>query len=161
MKPFKLAISVTITGTFLFAAGAFADPKPRNASVTGGQALAALYGGKTQIWKKCQGGIYYGPRWEAQAYCAQHPNSVGVGTWRIDGKGRVCQNLTWYWSVDGQLTSKEGEEECISHLTAEDGIVWRSWPKDREWWKATNSASLEKGFKLKSKIRRLRKKLKV
>ncbi|MBY6065496.1 DUF995 domain-containing protein [Leisingera aquaemixtae] len=105
--------------------------------------------------------MYYGPRWEAQAYCGKHPDSVGVGKWYIDAKGRVCQKLTWYWAKNGERLSEPGEEECISHLTAADGIVWRSWPKDREWWKATNSASLEKGFKFKSKIRRLRKKLKV
>ncbi|WP_193747566.1 DUF995 domain-containing protein [Leisingera sp. ANG-M7] len=161
MKSSHLAVLVTILSAAFSTTQATADPKPQNAAVPAAQELANLYGGKTQIWKKCQGGVYYGPRWEAQGYCAQHPNSVGVGKWHIDGRGRVCQKMTWYHSKDGALIAKEGEEECISHLQAADGIVWRSWPKDREWWKATNSVSLEKGFKFKSKIRRLRKKLKV
>lgn len=161
MKQFTLAIFLTISGAFFSTSGAMADPKPRNANVTAGQELAKLYGGNTQTWEGCQGGIFYGAKGEAQAYCEKHPDSVGVGTWRIDGKGRVCHKLNWYWSSDGALVTKQDNERCITHRTAEDGIVWRSWPDDNEWWKATGSKSLVKGFKFKSKIRRLRKKLKV
>ncbi|WP_291734551.1 DUF995 domain-containing protein [Leisingera sp. F5] len=157
----KLTIILAVTGTFLFTQNAIADPKPQNVKVTGAQDLANLYGGKTQIWKGCKGGIYFGANWEAQAYCAKHPDSVGLGKWRIDGKGRVCHEMNWYRAKDGEVASKEKKEECVSHVTAEDGIVWRSWPDDREWWKATNSPSLEKGFKFKSKVKRLRRKLKL
>ncbi len=160
MKRLCVIIAISALGISAMAP-AQADPKPKNAKTTDAQTLANLYGGKTQNWKSSGGGIYYGPNWEAQAFSGNHPKNAGIGKWSVDGKGRVCHQLVWYWPNGDEVGSKEDDPECITHVTDPDGIIWRSWPGDKEWWKATGSQSLEKGFKFKSKIRRNRKKMKL
>ncbi|WP_425044047.1 DUF995 domain-containing protein [Primorskyibacter sp. S87] len=147
--------------SFSSAVSVSADPKPKGATGASAQAVANLYGGMTQTWKTCQGGIYYGPNWEAQAWCGKNPDNVGIGKWRVDNKGRVCHDLTWYWPNSDGYGSKQDGGECISHVTDAEGNLWRSWPQDSEWWRATGSKSLNKGFTYKSKVRRAKRKMKL
>lgn len=138
---------------------ALADPKPQGAKPADPNTVAQLYGGKTQIWKGCQGGIYFGSGWEASAWCKKHSDNVGVGTWKVDGKARVCRDLTWYWPEGDSRGSKPDNLGCIEHVVAPDGTIWRSWPDENEWWSMSGDDSLVKGDKFKSKKRKNSKKL--
>ena len=136
----------------------FADPKPKGAKPPDAQTLANFYAGKTTIWKSCDGGIYFGGEWQAQATCRKKGKSVGLGKWSVSRDGRVCWQLNWYWpnGADGVGTKIE-PQSCTYHLVDANGTMWRRWQDDAEWWKP-NDAS---GFKFKRHITRLRKELNV
>ena len=118
------------------AGGALADPKPKGAKAVDAQTVANMYGGKSLTWKGCKGGIYYGPNFEAQAYCNKNGKSVGVGKWNVSSKGSLCHNLTWYWPQDDGYGSKpQDKKECIHHLVDGDGQIWRNWSGNKDWWR--------------------------
>lgn len=141
-----------------------ADPKPKGAKNAPAQVVANALAGKTSLWKSCKGGIYFGPNWQATAWCSKKGDAVGLGTWKVNSKGRVCHDLTWYWQ-DGNKVGSEHKpvtkENCDDHVIAPDGAIWRSWGGEKDWWKLTGSKSFVKGFKFKRKTSRLRKKLGV
>lgn len=147
------------------ASGVQADPKPKGAKNADPQTIANFHAGKTHNWKSCKGGIYYGGGWEAQAYCNREGPAIGIGTWRVNAKGRICHDLTWYWqSGDGSVGSKKDpvtDNECTDHVVSPDGTIWRSWGGEADWWRLKTSKSMVKGFKHKAKVNRLRRKLGV
>ena len=157
----KLTILGVCTAFALSANTAIADPKPRGAKAADPNVVAKMYGGGTSIWKGCKGGIYYGAKWQAQAYCNKQGPSVGLGKWSVDRKGTVCWNLQWYWPQDGEYgTKKQDGKECIQHLVDKDGTMWRHWTSDgNNWWRVDPNDATEKGFKLKSKVNRVRRKI--
>ena len=141
-----------------------ADPKPAGAKNAPPQLVANSVAGKTHIWKSCKGGIYYGGQWQAQAWCERKGPSIGIGTWSVNSKGRLCHELTWYWPKgDGYGSKKEPvtDRQCDDHVVAPDGVLWRSWGGEKDWWKFDTNPNLVKGFKMKRKVTRLRKKLGV
>jgi hypothetical protein len=154
-----------IAGLLVLQSGvASADPKPPGAKYANPQIVANSVAGSTHLWKSCNGGIYYGGNWQAQAWCNKDGPSVGIGTWSVDRKGRLCYKLTWYWPKGDGLGSKSKpvtDKECDDHLVSKDGTLWRSWGGEPDWWKFHSNPNRVKGFKYKSKINRLRKKLGV
>lgn len=156
--------SLTLFGAclgLLLGGAALADPKPKGAKPVPAQTIANLYAGKTQNWKSCNAGIYYGGGWEAQAFCEKDGKAVGLGKWSVSNKGRVCHQLTWFWQDGDGYGSKKSDADCISHLIDSDGVIWRKWDSDKDWWRLTSTKSMTKGFKHKAKINRLRRKLGV
>jgi hypothetical protein len=148
-----LALSLTSTWP------AQADPKPPGARATDAQTLANLYAGKSQLWNSCKGGIYYGGQWQAQAFCSKDGESVGLGEWSVTRRGEVCHELTWYWSAGDGVGSKKDAKDCISHVTDPQGVIWRKFENDADWWKVENSKSFVEGFKMKSKVSKMRRKV--
>lgn len=143
---------------------AIADPKPNGAKAADPQMIANFHAGKTHNWKSCKGGIYYGANWQAQAWCEKSGKSVGLGQWRVDARGQICHELTWYWKKGDGVGSKKGEvskEDCHEHVVDEIGTVWRSWGGEKDWWPLASNKSIVKGFKHKAKINRLRRQLGV
>lgn len=160
-----MKFSIFISGlasAILVGTMALADPKPKGAKPTSGQVVANYYVGKTQAWKSCKAGIYYGGQWQAQAFCEKKGKSVGVGTWSVSANGKLCHDIIWYWpDGDGYGSKPQDRPDCISHVTDPDGVIWRKWDNDKDWWKLEGSKNLTKGFKFKSKVNRMRKKLGV
>ena len=142
-----------------------ADPKPKNAKVTDSQTVANHYAGTSRTWKSCKpGGVYFGGGWEVQSYCKKESESVGLGKWSVK-KGVMCTDLVYYWKKgDGVGSKPNDKQECISHVTDAEGQIWRRWNNDPDWWRLTpikDDKRAAKGFKFKSKVKRLRKKLGV
>ena len=161
-------LRMTLLGSALMFAvgslGAGADPKPSGAKAANPQVIANYHAGKTHIWKNCKGGIYYGSNWQAQAWCERDGKAVGLGTWKVDGRGKICHELTWYWKGKdgvGSRTPEVTEENCHEHLVDGIGTIWRSWGGEKDWWPLAGTKSLVKGFKHKSKVSRLRNQLGV
>ena len=156
-------ISLALCGVLALANTALADTKPKGAKPAPAQTIANIYAGKTQNWKSCKAGIYYGGGWEAQAYCDKSGPSVATGKWSVNSKGKLCHDLDWYWPQGDQYGTKKGTPDCISHVVDADGVIWRKWDgePDDQWWQIDKSKSLVKGFKHKRKVNRLRKKLGV
>lgn len=161
MMIFNKAKLVGALIAIMAATPALADPKPKGAKPVDAQTLANMYVGTSQTWKGCKGGIYYGGKYEAQAYCSKEGESVGVGKWTVDRKGRVCHELIWYWPQGKGVGSKpQDKKECVAHLMDANGNIWRNWNNDKDWWQL-GPKDMIKGFKLKRKVKRLRKKLSV
>lgn len=150
------------TSALMLAANiSFADPKPKGAKPSDSQTIANFYAGSTRIWKSCNGGgIYLGGGWEAQAYCNKNSPSVGWGKWSVK-KGKLCSQVVWHWKENGEPKSKEGDQDCIAHVTAPDGQIWRRWNDDKDWWRSQDikdDKNAVKGFKFKGKFNRTKKK---
>lgn len=156
---FKLAAVAALS--FSLASPGLTDPKPTNAKPVAAQSLANLYAGRTDNWKRnCGGGIYFGGEWQAQAYCNNNGEAVGLGEWSVTRDGRVCWHLTWYWQEGDSYGSKQEEKACTRNLVDAEGRVWRTWQSTPgEWWQM--NVNDRKTFKLKRPIRKLRKKLKI
>jgi len=153
-----------MSGVFLslMAGGGLADPKPAGAVPADPQTVANAFAGKTMKWKSCKAGVYYGAKWEAQALCEKDGKSIGLGKWSVTRKGAVCIDLVFYWKENGTTKSQpqENNPDCIYHVVDPNGQIWHRWEGDSEWWRGI-SGNLVKGFKYKSKIRRMRKQLDV
>lgn len=148
------ALSIVLSGH------AVADPKPSGLKPMDAQQLANLYAGRTDTWtRNCGGGIYFGGGWEAQATCTKKGDSVGLGKWSVNRKGKVCWELTWYWPDGDGVGSKVEDKNCVTVLLDPQGVVWRNWDGDKDWWKM--DVNKDRSFKFKRPITKLRKKLKV
>lgn len=147
-----LAPALILAGTF-----AQADPKPRPAKALSAQMVANKFVGHMQVWKSCNGGIYFGGNWEAVAYCSKSKNSVGVGTWSTKG-GKICYQLNWFFVKDGVLSKKTNPAKCeVEMVSDKDGQVWHSWVSDKDWWRGyPRDKSFPKGNKYKRQIAKLR-----
>ena len=161
MKVFK---SIAISGVLVLAqmGGAVADPKPQGATRIDPNVVARAYAGNTVNWKSCKAGVYYGAEWQAQAMCEKDGVSLGLGQWSVTQKGSVCINLIWYWREGNETKSQPQEKkvDCIHHVVDRNGQVWHNWEGDSDWWNGF-AGNMDKGFKYKRKVRRLRKKLGV
>lgn len=154
-----IILAAVFAATTLAMTPAQADPKPSGAKPPDAQVLANLYAGRTQLWRSCKAGIYFGAKWEAQAYCEKSGKSVAIGKWSVSRDGKLCHDMTWYWKEgDGYGSKKDGG--CVRHLVDADGTMWRKWDSDPEWWRF-NEERTPKGFKYKNKVNRLRKQLKI
>ncbi|MGJ8626114.1 MAG: DUF995 domain-containing protein [Sulfitobacter sp.] len=132
-----------------------ADPKPRGAKIASSDQITRAYAGKTDLWENdCDGGIYFGGKQQARAWCAEKSESLGAGTWSTDSQGNLCYGLTWYWPNGSRAGASKSENACISHVVDRAGKIWRSWPNDTEWWPLTGSASIVRGYKYQSEVRR-------
>ncbi len=160
-----LGVSGAIMAAAFCATTLSADPKPKNAKASDSQAVANFYAGSSRLWKSCNGGgVYFGGGWEAQAYCNKTAPSVGLGKWSVKN-GVLCTDLVWYWKQGDGVGSKPADKkDCIAHVTDAEGQMWRRWNDDADWWRVKpikGDKSAAKGFKLKSKVNRTRKKLGV
>lgn len=148
----------------LSASLAYADPKPSGAKPSSNQTVANFYAGTTRLWKSCKGGVYFGAKFQAQAYCNKSGPSVGLGKWSVKN-GVVCTDLVWYWKQGDGVGSKPADKKnCIAHVTDAEGQMWRRWNNDADWWRVKaikDDKSASKGFKFKSKVNKLRRKLDV
>lgn len=167
MKPSAFLTLIAAAG-FALAPMAHAETKPAGSKRADPQAVANFWAGKTHTWKSCKGGIYYGPNWQAQAWCERDGPSVGIGKWSVSGKGVICHDLTWYWPSGEGVGSKSEpvtDRECSEHATAPDGRLLTRWLGDKTkadgWWSPVNSSGVTQGFKLNRKVTRLRRKLGV
>lgn len=163
LKPTVFSAAIGLACALASAAPADTKP-PAGAKPADPQTIANAHVGKTFAWKSCNGGVYYGGGWEAQAWCNKDGPSVGIGTWSVDRKGRVCQELTWYWPEGdgvGSKTNPVRKQDCHSHVIDTNGEVWRHWDGGPDWWRFENTSNMSKGFKFKSRINRLRRKLGV
>lgn len=155
----------------LCAGSALAESKPKGSKRAHPQTVANFLAGKTRLWKNCSGGgVYYGPKWQAQAWCKKDDGApaIGIGTWKVNNRGKLCLDLTWYWSEDGgvgQVDKPVGVKDCYEFIQAPDGALLQLWGGDKNnkqgWWRSETSDKYVKGFKNKSKVNRLRKKLGV
>lgn len=160
-KLLKMFVPATVFAASMALPG-LADPKPADAVKADPQAVVNFYAGRTYVWKNCKGGVYYGAGWEAQAYCNKDGPSVGIGTWTVNAKGQLCHTLQWYWPKGSGYGTKEPETDCINHAGTTSGELWHNWPDSADWWRLTDNKKFQpKGFKDKSKIKRLRRKLGV
>ncbi|MGB3245355.1 MAG: DUF995 domain-containing protein [Sulfitobacter sp.] len=159
MRKFESKLTIVALLASL-AAPALADPKPSGAKPPDAQALANLYAGRSETWKSCKGGVYFGGKWEAQAYCARDGESVGLGKWSVSRNGKICHQMSWYWPKgDKTVGSKVEDTKCIAHLVDAQGTIWRNWEEDNDWWRM--DVDKKKRFELKGKVTRLRRKLNV
>lgn len=70
--------------------------------------------------------------------------------------------MTWYWQSGSDVGSKKNDRpDCIHHVVAPDGTLWRRWNNDKDWWRFDPKGGVQKGNKFKNKINRLRRKLGV
>jgi hypothetical protein len=139
---------------------ALADPKPQGAQPANPQKVAQAYAGKTDLWEAdCNGGIYFGPNWQARAWCADKSDNLGAGAWRVEDDGRMCNRLTWYWPNGNRAGRTRGEEICISHVADRRGKLWRSWPDSTEWWPMDGASGMVRGYKFQANVRETRSKL--
>lgn len=148
------ACAVLLTATL----PAQADPKPRPSKALSAQVVANKFVGTMQVWKSCQGGIYFGGNWEAVAYCGQHKKSVGVGKWTTRG-GKICYEMTWHFVKNGTQQTKVNPMKCeVEMVSDKDGQVWHSWSSDKDWWRGfPRDKNFSKGSKYKRQIAKLRK----
>lgn len=139
---------------------ALADAKPKGWKPASPTKIAKAYAGKTDIWDTgCSGGIYFAPNNEARAWCAESSDNLGAGTWSVDNKGQVCQNITWYWPNNERAAASDSDILCISHVVDRTGRMWRSWPNDPEWWPMGRSSGLVKGYKFQTNVLQARSEL--
>ena len=164
----KLTVLTLITAiSATTATVSMADPRPQGAKNAPPQQVANFYAGKSQIWSTCDGGIYYGGSWQAQAYCKKDGEAVGIGTWTISRSGRICHDLTWYWREgDGSTKSNYkpvSDRNCDDISLAPDGSLWARWVHEKNesnaWWRLNGSESIKKGNKFKGKVNRMRRQL--
>lgn len=161
------ALSSTLTFA-VFVAGmsagsiALADPKPRGSKAADGQTVANMYVGKTQEWKRCRGGVYFGGGGKAEGYChleGKDP-SVGIGKWSVTRKGKVCSDMQWHWG-EGESNSKQNDKpDCIQHVVDTEGQIWRRFGDDKDWWRF-GPDSVGKGNTLKRQTNKLKRKFKL
>lgn len=158
MKLFKrnLIVAAALSALVL---PAYADPKPRGTKPADGQTVANMYVGKTQTWKRCRGGVFYGGGGAAEAYCHIEGDSenVGIGRWTVTSKGRVCADMQWHWGKGEGKSKRNDEPDCIDHIVDKDGQIWRRWNDDKDWWKFSDD-SVDKGHTLKRKTNKLKRK---
>ena len=147
-----------------FATSGAADPKPKNSKAADSQAVANFYAGTSRVWESCKGGVYFGGQFEAQAYCDKGTPSVGLGKWSVKG-GVICTDLIWHWKDGDGVGSKPSDNrDCIAHIVDSEGTMWRRWNDDKDWWRVQDikaDKKAAKGFKFKSKVNRMRRKLGV
>lgn len=137
MTRIKMGLAAALGLFFLgqLSQAALADPLPPGATPVDRSRLAALYLGQTDLWKnKCKGGIYFGPEFQARAWCASSPDTIGVGRWTIEANGDVCQILTWYYASGGRTLASKSERTCLAHRIDPSDTIWRSWPDSPGWW---------------------------
>ena len=141
---------------------ALADPKPSGAGRADPNVVANAYAGNTVNWKSCKAGVYYGGAWEATALCEKEGASLGLGKWSVTQKASVCLDLVWYWREGNETKSQPQEKnpDCINHVVDANGQIWHNWDGDNDWWRGV-AGNMDKGFKYKRKVKRLRRKLDV
>jgi len=156
MPRFKHALFATIA-LAAFAVPAAADPKPRGSKPADGQMIANMYVGKTQDWKNCRGGIYYGSGGAATAYCHKEGDkaNVGIGRWTVTRKGKVCADMHWHWGKGEGNSKRNDEQDCINHIVDKEGQIWRRWNDNKDWWRF-DAESVVKGDTLKRKKNKLK-----
>lgn len=162
LRNFAVSTGVAIT-IIMTASLAIADPKPKNSKRADSQTVANLYAGTSRIWKSCNGGgVYLGGGWEAKSYCNKNSESIGIGKWSVK-KGVMCSDLVWYWKSGNEVKSKPNDSpDCIAHIVDAEGVMWRRWNDDADWWRVQaikDDKSGVKGFKFKSKYNRMAKKV--
>ncbi len=139
---------------------ALADSKPKGAKPAGQKKIEKAYTGYTQLWdKNCAGGIYFAQNNQVRAWCAEGSGKLGAGAWSVDNQGRLCSKLTWYWLDGNRTATSAGDEKCISHVVDGWGRMWRSWNGSTWWLLHRRSGSIVRGYKFKSNVEVIRRKL--
>jgi hypothetical protein len=130
-----------------------ADPLPPGAKTPQASILAGAYLGRTELWESdCGGGIYFGPRGQARAWCATNPSGFAAGNWSVDAYGRMCHDLRWYYKSGGRVGSSSGEKTCITHVSDRRGRIWRNWPESNDWWLLKEGDGVRRGYLFQDKI---------
>ena len=151
-KCLLIAAAVLVSYTSLNAA---ADVLPAGARTPAPAQVVSAYVGRTDLWKDdCGGGVYYGPNSTSRAWCQSSPSGFAAGSWTVDQFGRMCQQLTWYWSSNGHSGSSLGDHSCINHVVDRKGRIWRNWPGDKEWWPLGADSDLVGGYVFQEKVLR-------
>ncbi len=155
-------IGALFTASLVSAASvALADPKPRPSKPASAQQIANKFVGHMQIWKSCQGGIYFGGNWEATVYCGKHKESVAVGKWTTQG-GKLCYDVNWYFAENGKVSAKKRAKCELEFVTDKDGQMWHRWGDDKDWWRGfPKDKNFAKGNKFKRQTAKQRKRLGV
>ena len=80
-------------------------------------ALAALYSGKTWVWK--DGAAYFAPDGRFKAWSRSEGKlTEGFGTWDIRSDGGMCFTATWRTSpAKPQEAAGKPVETCFGHAT--------------------------------------------
>lgn len=155
-------LTIGLIALFAFSSTLAADPKPSGSKPVSGQAIANMYVGKSQVWKSCRGGVYYGGGGKAEAFCNKESGSarVGVGQWTVTSKGTVCADMRWHWGKGEGKSKQNDAPDCMHHIVDETGQIWRRWNSDKDWWRL-NADSLKKGNAFKGKTNRMKRKFGV
>lgn len=109
---------IVATALAALAVPALADPKPHGSKPANGQKIANMYVGKTQDWKGCRGGIYYGSGGAAEAYCHKEGEdaNVGIGRWTVTSKGKACADMQWHWGKGDRKSKQNDKPDCVHHI---------------------------------------------
>ncbi|SDX03554.1 Protein of unknown function [Ruegeria halocynthiae] len=160
MKTGQILASGLVAASLFCGTTALAQDKPANSSKATKQQIVEPYSDATAIWDgECKGGIYFATDSSAQAYCDEGDEglSVALGSWSVNGSGKLCFKVTYYFDDDGE-TGQENEKECIKHVVAPDGNLWVKY--EGEGWFEYDEDN-ESGNALKSDIAKLRAQLGV
>jgi hypothetical protein len=157
----KLArLNLVLTALLLSGTNLSAEPLPSGAKLPQASEIRGTYIGRTELWESdCGGGIYFGPRGEARAWCATKPDVFGAGTWSVDAHGRMCHNLRWYYKSGRTVGNSMGGQDCISHVSDRRGRIWRNWPGSNEWWLLQEGATVQRGYIFQNQIRMAKRKM--
>lgn len=137
------------------APSAFAAGPDQKVAVTGDE-VAALYVGKTWMWKSDKGesGSYWGPKGQFEAVWEE---SVGVGKWYATDKGNLCYEAKWKRNAkDREVVVKR----CWRHVKDSTGALWKQDPETRKWYDAREELTerMQDGNQVKDPVEKLRKK---
>lgn len=145
----SIALSALLLGTLSLSA----DPLPSGAKTPDAGKLAAAYLGRTELWESdCGGGIYFGPKGQARAWCATNPEGFAAGTWSVDAYGRMCHHLLWYYKSGSRVGSSAGDPACITHVSDRRGRIWRKWPQSDEWWLLEEGEGVRRGYLFQDRV---------
>lgn len=141
-----------IAGLIISTTASFADA-PDKKNKLSGEEVWKLYAGKTWAWSK--GGSY----WAADgSFEAIWENSVGVGKWYATSTGKLCHESSW---KEKATDDPADVKRCWLHVRDSDGGLWKQDLKSKEWYKAKKEFDerVKSGHSLKSKVKKLRKKV--
>lgn len=146
-------LNLAIISLLLTSGHLAADPLPSGAKTPQASQVTAAYLGRTELWENdCGGGIYFGPKGQARAWCATNPNEFAAGTWSVDAYGRMCHSLQWYYRSQGRVGSSAGDQACITHVSDRRGRIWRKWPRSDEWWLLEEGEGVRRGYLFQDRV---------
>lgn len=146
MKSLLIAASLVALGVSSVSASS-----PDRKNKMSGQEVIQIYNGKTWIWSK--GGSYWGSGGNFEAVW---DGAVGVGKWYATSNGKLCYEAEWRRTpVEGSVLKR-----CWPHVRDSKGRIWKQDPQDKNWYRAEKEMSerIKPGNKIKSEVRKLRKK---
>lgn len=151
----KLGMIAILAGMTLSAVPAQAGSKPRGAKNADPNAIIKIYAGKTWIWSK--GGVYLKADGSAEQVWE---DSIGSGKWAVSSKGTMCRTMVFHWIGSGGKEGSEPKKYCNKHVVDKEGVIWQGHDKEKNnWYRLNPDKKIQNGNKIKSKYRKLERKI--